>query len=109
MHAEQPAYYRKCREKLATLPRGSKQSWSLSKRLLRKNASPAFFPPLKSADGTWHREPDDKAAMLAKTFNKKFELPPERHELPFVGGQPRLSEFNCIRVRHVEPSGLITP
>ena len=91
LHEEQQKYYDNCRRKLASLPRGSKQWWTLSKQLLRKNASPSFFPPLKDRSGVWHREPESKAALLVKTFSSKNVLPLEICETLFFAHTNKMS------------------
>ena len=50
----------------------------------------------------WHREPESKAALLAKTFSSKYVLPPEICEIPFFAHTNRMSSLNVIRTRCVK-------
>lgn len=45
-------YISRLKMKIAKLPKGSKQWWSLSRELLHKAARVTSAPPLRDADGT---------------------------------------------------------
>ena len=85
------------RIKMETLPKGSKQWWSLNKRLLDRQAAPALFPPLKSKEGIWCRTPKTKADAFAICWAAKCELPPE----VFAHFSCRVAEgmSGCIPIR----------
>ena len=83
------------------LPRNSKQWWSLTNQLLRRNCASHFSPPLRNDRGDWFKEPKEKADTVAQNFSGKFQLPPETHEVPFFYVPAGMTETNIIRRRHV--------
>ena len=89
------------RNQLKQLPRGSKKWWKLNRALLQKKASTCSIPPLKSATtGDWALNPQDKADLLASTFTRKRQLPPEYEPLvEFEVPNYTLGEFLPIRRR----------
>ena len=70
-------YVQKTREKLRELPRSSKKWWNLSQALAHKTKAKTGIPPLKREDGSWARQPTEKAKLLLDTFTAKNKLPNE--------------------------------
>ena len=68
-------YVTTVKKRLLRLRSGSKQFWSLSKKLLLGVDGNVTIPPLKQDDGTWIRLPREKANLFAKTFREKWTLP----------------------------------
>ena len=69
------SYVQRTKTELAKLRRGSKQWWSLSKRLMNKAGSSTDIPALKRSDSSWARSPEEKADLFADTFSSKWILP----------------------------------
>ena len=97
---EYRAYTKRLRSKISNLRRGSKQWWSLNRQLLHKTSKVESIPPLKDDKGNWVTEREDKAQLLAATFESKSSLPPppaeaSSHPDPLV----ELSGFLVIRSR----------
>ena len=89
------------KHKLQQLSRNSRQWWRFTKQLMHRKCKSRTCAPLKPNDGSnWVREPKEKTDLFAKTFNNKFPLPAETHELFFAYVQPRMTELNVIRSRH---------
>ena len=66
----------KTREKINSLPRGSKEWWRLNRSLLgRSQKQNVSIPPLRDKDKNWILENDKKAELFAETFAAKAKLP----------------------------------
>ena len=72
------------KSKIAELPKGSKRWWKLNRQLLERKHKISSIPPLKDGE-TWIKDPDAKANLFAKIFDKKAELPPEEIDCPYFG------------------------
>ena len=87
---------------LSRLRSGSKQFWSLSKKLLLSDRSSGGIPALKDDIGNWVRLPRDKPNLFAIIFRAKWTLPASMQNfysfqhLPDAG---RRREFLQIRSR----------
>ena len=79
--AEFEKYVQRVRAKVLELPSGSKAWWALSSQLLDKAAPRSLTSALKTSEGVWVHEPQQKAQLFADTFSKKFVLPPEASPL----------------------------
>ncbi len=79
-----------------------KDWWRTAKQLLGQGGGSENIPPLQ-ADGEWAKQPQEKAALLAKTFFDKARLPPaESNEFTPIEPNPSsLSGFLRLRVRAV--------
>ena len=44
--------------------------------MAKNTKAKAGLPPLKEKNGTWAREPQEKAELFLKTFTGKYKLPP---------------------------------
>ena len=75
LREEYGAYVLSVKRRLAHLRSGSKQFWSLSKKLLLRDSSSCTIPALKDDAGSWIRLPRDKANLFARTFRAKWTLP----------------------------------
>ena len=61
------------------------------------------IPPLKTKDGSWALTPAEKAALLAKTFAEKCQLPPPPEHQPVLASPTsELSGFLLLRARWVK-------
>ena len=89
------------KSKTEQLPKKSKQWWTLNKRFLDRQASPALSPLFKNAQGVWCRTPKSKADAFAKCWEAKCELPPELFEHFFCQVVEGMSSWFAIRVRDV--------
>ena len=71
----------KTREKINTLPRGSKEWWRLNKSLLgrsqKKNVS---IPPLRDKDLSWILKNEKKTDLFGESFEAKAQLPEQEGE-----------------------------
>ena len=97
------AYTKRTREKMASLPRGSKKWWRMAQSLSSKKEKTSSVPPLKRKDGTWAKTGEDKAELLLKTFCEKSGLPDKVTNSfsplgPFA--EARTSDFLVVRSRH---------
>ena len=63
------------KNEISMLKRGSKQWWSLLKRLMSKAGESAEIPSLKKNNGSWIRTANEKANLFADTFTSKWILP----------------------------------
>ncbi len=104
--SEYRKYQAELRAKIASLSRGSKRWWSLSRELLCKTAPLSTVPPMKTAaNQPWITAPEDKANLLANTFREKWRLPEVENFLPCedlgFSEEPnvRMSEFFLVRCR----------
>ena len=77
-------YVEKLKEKLNSLPKGSKRYWSLNRELLHRKARISTIPTLKDG-GQWVSDPKSKANVFARTFASKSALPDEAVDSPFFG------------------------
>ena len=92
-------YATRLREHLASLPRGSKAWWRISKALLGKPLKASPIPAMKSGCGEWATEAADKADLLAETFAAKSSLPEFSVE-PDIGEPIDMcSDFLVLRLR----------
>ena len=66
------------KKRLSCLRSGSKQFWSLSKKLLLGSDKAATVPSLKTESGSWARLPVEKANLFANTFRSKWFLPAQQ-------------------------------
>ena len=71
------AYYRflyRTRRKLTKLRPSSREWWRISRALMSAGKSSDVIPPLQRADGSWAMTAQEKADLLADTFEKKCQL-----------------------------------
>jgi len=68
LREEYGAYVLSVKRRLARLRSGSKQFWSLSKKLLLSDTSSSGIPALKDDSGNWVRLPSEKANLFAISF-----------------------------------------
>ena len=96
-------YTQRLKRKISGLPRGSKRWWSLNRQLLHKTTKTTSIPPLKTADGRWITDPEEKAQLLSDTFAAKSVLPPPPTD-PAEYPEPtvKMSGFLVIRARAVK-------
>ena len=78
------------KQKIAALPRGSKQWWRLNIQLLHKKCKSSSVPPLKVED-EWILEPTGKANAFAQAWLAKSALPDEHVDCIYVAPP----EFEC--------------
>ena len=97
-------FIRKVRVKLTDPSCSPKKWWELTKQLqLQGKSSASSVPPLQRFDGSWALDALEKAKLLAETFEKKSELPPEEFN-DFSDLPPAwcaMPDFFVIRSRHV--------
>ena len=101
LYEEKQKHIQKLKLQMEALPKSSKKWWSILKRLLNRQASPSFFPPLKDADGKWVRTPKAKADLFVKSWSAKNILPPEVAEHAFFPVPPGMPSAFPIRPRLV--------
>ena len=101
LHVEQLKYRQKLKSKLDNLPRSSKRWWTLANEFLHRKTKVSHFPPLKTIEGAWLRETQEKADALAKAFSFKFVMPPESTEHFFFAAVSDMSGDPLIRTRFV--------
>ena len=65
-------YKEKLRNKLRTLPKSSKQWWSINRELLNNATTRSTIPALLDEHGTWTHDATEKANLFAKTFKENF-------------------------------------
>jgi len=97
-------YQRELREKIASLPRSSKEWWKLNRELLNRKTKNSTIAPLKDTQGKWVLDPEDKANLLASTFQSKSQLPPPPppdQRLQPGNTSPKMPEFTLVRSRWV--------
>ena len=97
---EYVAYTVRLKDKLAKLPRNSKQWWQINRELMNNTKPKATIPPLKF-ETEWLSEPQSKADCLAKVFRDRCMFPaadgdPAIHAAPVV-----MNDFVPIRRRDV--------
>jgi hypothetical protein len=97
-------YQNSLRQKIAALPKGSKQWWRLNRELLQKAIPNQGVSPLKAPVGEWITEAVGKANVLAQTFAAKSKLPPAADEeriavLDALPSGSSLSGFLALRRR----------
>ncbi len=63
------------RSELNSMRRGSKARWGKERQLQQQKQKPCSIPALKCTGGTWARSSNEKANLLAKTFDDKCYLP----------------------------------
>ena len=99
---ERTRHVQRTKEKLAKLPRHSKQWWRLNRELLRRRTNLSSVPTLKE-DGQWLSEAKAKADAFARTFAAKAALPEEKVDTPFFGTpHEELSDFIVFRSRNTK-------
>ena len=67
-------YVNREREALQRLPRGKKEWWARSRRLLQKRGTLSSIPALKDSDGKWEHEAAVKADLSVRSLSKKHRL-----------------------------------
>ena len=72
---EYDKYIGKMRDKLLSLPRGSKEWWKLSRQLALMKEKSCSIPALKNQDNQWMLDAPGKANLFMETFKKKCVLP----------------------------------
>ena len=93
------AYVQQIREKIASLPKGSKQWWKLNHQLLNKKCKTTSIPPLK-VNGEWILDNIEKANAFADAWTKKAQLPEDHADCIFVGTPAEeLNNFCAFRTR----------
>jgi len=95
-------YIVKLKARIAKLPRGSKQWWSLNRELLNKKARLSSVPPLRDSNGLWLMEPKAKADLFASTWHSKSTLPNPVEDQFVPRPEHTMCEFIAIRTRTVE-------
>ena len=95
-------YTAKLKARIAQLPRGSKQWWSLNRELLNKKARLSSVPPLRDSNGLWLMEPKAKADLFASTWHSKSTLPDPVEDQFVPRPEHTMCEFIAIRTRTVE-------
>ena len=68
---------------------------------MHRRTKVSHFPPLKTAEGQWLREADQKANAFAQSFSCKFSLPPETTEQFFFFSLSNMCAELIIRSRFV--------
>ena len=89
------------KERLRTLPRGSKLWWRLNRELLHNTPCRQAVPSLKDEKGDWVHNAKGKAELFRKTFQEKSQLPTEPEEefyTPTPSGN-QMPRFTAVRVR----------
>ena len=84
MNEARANYVTKTKQKLAELPRHSKQWWRINRELMHKKGNMTSIPTLRNGS-EWLTDPTEKANAFANTFAAKSELPPEAVDTPFFG------------------------
>ena len=72
--AEFLGYTRRTREELAAMANCSKAWWKRARELMFRQNSNSAIPALR-VNGVWYREAEEKAQVLADTFQSKFVMP----------------------------------
>lgn len=67
-------YINKERTALQEIPRGVKEWWTKSIRLLQKKGTVSSIPALRQDDGKWLHNAKDKANLFASTLSRKFKM-----------------------------------
>ena len=97
---EQQKHVTKLKEKLSSLPKGSKQWWKLNRELLQNKTKCSSIPPLRN-DKTWENSPNGKANLFAKTFAAKSTLPGDVADcLFFAPPDLEMDQFVALRSRY---------
>ena len=81
---EKAKYVQELKDKLATLPKSSKQWWRINRELLQRRAKLSSIPTLREGD-QWLTDAKAKADAFARTFAAKATLPPEAVDTPYFG------------------------
>jgi len=81
---ERAKHVQQVKEKMASLPRSSKQWWKINRELLHRKATLSSIPTLRE-DGKWIKDPKEKADIFARNFRSKANLPEELVDTPFFG------------------------
>ena len=81
---ERLRYVQELKQKLAQLPKCSKQWWRINRELLNRKSRLISIPILRD-DEKWLTDSREKADAFARTFSSKSELPPEVIDTPFFG------------------------
>ena len=75
------AFKAKSAIELREMKPGAKAWWSKTRKLLDSKPRCSHIPVLRSAEGSWMFDPEKKASLIAKTFQRKYKLvPPEENE-----------------------------
>ena len=67
-------YINKERTALQEIPRGVKEWWTKSIRLLQKKGTVSSIPALRQDDGKWLHNAKDKANLFVSTLSRKFKM-----------------------------------
>ena len=99
LNEERQKYVQRLKEKLMSLPKGSKQWWKINRELLNKKGKVSSIPSLKN-EKTWITEAKAKADTFARSFSEKAALPPEVVDVPFFGiPDEEFNSFVSFRTR----------
>ena len=97
LREERSKYVDKLKEKLASLPRCSKQWWRINRELLNRKANLSSIPPLRNGTD-WLVDAKAKADAFASNFSFKNQLPAEIVDTPFFS-DPEIEMFDFIPLR----------
>jgi len=99
LQQEFQVYVNGIKRRLASLRRGSKQFWNLSKKLLL-GVEKVAIPALQSSSSSWVQDPGDKANLFAQTFRDKWVLPQASQNLySFDGLQSFVARSGFLQLR----------
>ena len=96
---EKTHHVQELKDKLAGLPKCSKQWWRINRELLNRKGKMASIPTLREND-QWLTDAKTKADAFARTFASKADLPPEVVDTPFFGtADTEFEDFVAFRSR----------